>query len=85
MITALFAVVVRGTLEILPVLADGVFEKGAVGLGLLTSSAGLGALAAGVAKIVMPVQIAGRLPKTALVSALVGIGLVPWLAFQYRG
>ncbi|NKB54530.1 MAG: MFS transporter [Rhizobiaceae bacterium] len=77
LITALFAVVVRGTLEILPVLADGVFEKGAVGLGLLTSSAGLGALAAGVAKIVMPIQIAGRLPKTALVSALVGIGLVP--------
>lgn len=77
LITALFAIVVRGTLEILPVLADGVFDKGAVGLGLLTSSAGFGALAAGVAKIVMPIQVAGRLPKTALASALVGVCLVP--------
>ena len=77
MITALFSIVVRGTLEILPVLADGVFDRGAAGLGLLTSSAGLGALAAGIAKIVMPVQIAGRLSSTALASALVGIALVP--------
>ena len=77
LITVLFTIVVRGTLEILPVLADDVFDKGAAGLGLLTSSAGLGALAAGFAKIVMPVQVAGRLPKTASFGALFGIGLVP--------
>ena len=77
LITVLFTVVVRGTLEILPVLADDVFDKGAAGLGLLTSSAGLGALAAGFAKILMPGQMAGELPKTASFSALVGIGLVP--------
>lgn len=77
LITGLFAFLIRGVLEILPVLADGVFDKGAAGLGLLTSSAGLGALVAGMTKIFMPSQIAGQLPKPALSSALVGIGLVP--------
>ncbi|MEP2630766.1 MAG: MFS transporter, partial [Rhizobiaceae bacterium] len=82
LVTALFAIVVRGALEILPVVADGVFDKGAAGLGLLTSSAGLGALAAGFTKIIMPVQQAGRIPKTAIASALVGMALVPVLGFS---
>ncbi len=79
LITGIFAFIIRGTLEILPVLADGVFDKGAAGLGLLTSSAGLGALIAGMTKALMPAQSTQQLPRPALVSALVGTGIVPIL------
>jgi len=77
LITGVFAFIIRGTLEMLPVLADGVFDKGATGLGLLTSSAGLGALVAGLTKALVPSQFNGQLPRPALVCALVGTGLVP--------
>ncbi len=77
LITAAFAFVIRGVLEILPVLADGVFDKGASGLGLLTSAAGFGALLAGVGKAFLPSQIVGRLPLPALISAVIGVALVP--------
>ncbi len=77
LITGIFAFIIRGTLEILPVLADGVFDKGAAGLGLLTSSAGLGALVAGMAKALTPGQKTERLPRLALVSALAGTALIP--------
>jgi MFS family permease len=76
-ITGIFAFIIRGTLEILPVLADGVFGKGAAGLGLLTSSAGLGALVAGITKALMPGQSTGQLPRPALACALIGAGIVP--------
>jgi len=76
-ITGLFAFIIRGTLELLPVLADGVFDKGATGLGLLTSASGLGALLAGVAKVLLPGQRPGELPRPALMIALAGIALVP--------
>jgi len=82
LITALFAFLIRGTLEILPVIADGVFSKGAVGLGLLTSSAGLGALLAGLAKVFMPNQSVGEIPKAALLSTLAGISLIPVVGFS---
>lgn len=45
--TALSSFFIRAPLEILPVLADGVFERGATGLGILTSVAGVGALLGG--------------------------------------
>ena len=77
LVTGIFAFIIRGTLEILPVLADGVFDKGAAGLGLLTSAAGLGARAAGMAKAVLPGQTPGQLPRPALISAMIGIALVP--------
>ena len=77
LITGVFAFIIRGTLEILPVLADGVFDKGATGLGLLTSAAGSGALVAGMAKAVLPGQSVGHLPRPALISAIAGIALVP--------
>ncbi len=82
-ITGIFAFIIRGTFEILPVLADGVFDTGAIGLGLLTSSAGLGALIAGMTKALMPGQIPGRLPRLALVSAAAGTGLVPLIGNSY--
>ena len=77
LVTALYAFLIRGTLEILPVIADGVFNRGATGLGLLTSSAGFGALIAGVIKAFTPSQTVRKLPKFALASALLGIGLMP--------
>jgi MFS family permease len=77
LITGIGAFISRGVLEILPVIADGSFGRGATGLGLLTAAAGLGALIAGISKAVMPGQKSGRLPRTALTSALVGIALVP--------
>ena len=82
LITALFACLIRGTLEILPVIADGIFSKGAIGLGLLTSSAGLGALSAGLAQIFMPRQKVGEIPKIAILSALAGIILIPVVGFS---
>lgn len=47
-----------GTLEILPVIADGAFDKGPTGLGILTASAGVGSIIAGV-------LLALRFPATA--------------------
>ena len=82
LLTALFASLIRGTLEILPVIADGVFSKGAAGLGLLTSSAGLGALSAGLAKIFMPSQKIGEIPNVAIFTALAGISLIPVVGFS---
>jgi MFS family permease len=43
-LTLVFATLVRGALEVLPVLADGAFGQGAAGLGMLTAAAGAGAL-----------------------------------------
>ena len=77
LVTALYAFLIRGTLEILPAIADGVFSRGATGLGLLTSSAGFGALVAGVTKAFTPSQMTGESPKFALAGALLGIGLLP--------
>lgn len=45
-LTIVFATIVRGLMELLPVIADGVFARGASGLGELMAAAGAGALAA---------------------------------------
>ena len=76
LITALYSFLIRGALELLPVIADGLFSKGATGLGLLTSYAGLGALLAGMTKALLPSQIASGIPKHVLVSVLIGIAMV---------
>ena len=49
-LTAAMAILVRGYLELLPVMAEGVHQRGAEGLGILTAAAGAGALAAALAK-----------------------------------
>ena len=51
-ITFLYAFLIRGTLEILPILADGFFAKEPNGLEFLISDAGLGALFSGAIKSV---------------------------------
>ena len=76
LITALYSFLIRGALELLPVIADDLFSKGATGLGLLTSCAGFGALLAGMAKALLPSQIAGGIPKYVLLSVLIGIAMV---------
>jgi MFS family permease len=50
--TAIFSVALRGVLEVLPIIADGSFELGAVGLGQLGSAVGGGALCAAIFKTV---------------------------------
>ena len=77
LITALYSFLIRGALELLPVIADGLFSKGATGLGLLTSCAGFGALLAGMTKALLPSQIIGGIPKYVLASVLIGIAMMP--------
>lgn len=77
MITAIVAFVVRGSLEILPVVADGIFERGAAGLGILTSAAGFGALIAGLIRAISPGQSSERLPRAPLIIAVIGMALIP--------
>ena len=77
MITAIVAFVVRGSLEIMPVVADGIFERGAVGLGVLTSVAGLGALMAGLARAISPGQTSEKLPRAPLIISVAGLVLIP--------
>lgn len=56
LMTALMSLSVRGTTEILPVVADGLFNKGAVGLGQLGSAVGAGAVISAILKAFGPVQ-----------------------------
>ena len=49
-LTAAVALLIRGYLELLPVMAEGVHARGAEGLGLLTAAAGVGAVIAALAK-----------------------------------
>lgn len=73
LMTALMALSVRGTTEILPVVADGVFNKGAVGLGQLGSAVGAGAVISAVLKAFGPVQTARTMAFPTLVITTIGI------------
>jgi len=83
LITVVFATILRGALEVLPVLADGAFERGAAGLGLLTGAAGAGALVAAMLKSVGVGAVGARIPWQVLLAAMVGqvavvlMGLAP--------
>ena len=74
------AIAGRSVLETLPVLADGVFNAGPTGLGLMTAGAGVGALAASLAKVLGRGQLEGTVPPIVLVMALVTPGLVSGLS-----
>lgn len=84
-LTFAVAVLVRGYLELLPVMAEGVHARGAEGLGLLTAAAGVGALIAALAKTagagqggIPPIT---RIVLVAGVAAMTGLGLSQsWLA-----
>jgi MFS family permease len=77
LITALSSFLLRSVLEILPVIADGFFGRGATGLGLLTSFAGFGALLAGIVKAFSSSQPPGILPKYVPVSIFFGFVFIP--------
>ena len=79
LITGLFSLAGRGALEILPSIADGVFQRGAAGLGTLTAAAGIGALLAAAFQIFMRGPVKGRLPKTSLAAAIAGPLAAAWL------
>lgn len=90
-LTLAIALLVRGYLELLPVMAEGVHDKGAEGLGLLTAAAGAGALLAAVAKTAGVgqdgVPVITRVILVAGVVGLTGLGLSQswWAALVWTG
>ncbi len=76
LITLFFATLVRGALEVLPVLADGAFDRGAAGLGLLTAAAGAGALTSAFLKAAGAGAVGARIPRAVLAAATIGQGAV---------
>lgn len=76
LITLVFATSTRGALEMLPVLADGGFERGAAGLGFLTAAAGAGALTSAILKAAGVAAVGARIPAAVWVAAFAGQGAV---------
>jgi len=79
LITGLYSLAGRGALEILPSLADGIFQRGAAGLGTLTAAAGIGALLAAAAQILLHGPEKGKMPKISIGAAIIGPLAVAWL------
>ena len=80
--TAVFSVSIRGILELLPIVADGSFGRGAVGLGQLGSAVGAGALCAAILKILGRSDMRtdqGILSPGNLLIAILGILALPVL------
>ncbi|TCL01333.1 putative MFS family arabinose efflux permease [Shimia isoporae] len=75
-VAGVLALVARGAMEVLPPLADGVFGKGASGLGILMSVTGAGSILGGFSQAVMAPQEPGRLPLTTRLSIVLGLALV---------
>ncbi len=76
LITLVFATSTRGALEVLPVLADGGFERGAAGLGFLTAAAGGGALISALLKAAGVAAVGARIPPAVWIAAFAGQGAV---------
>ncbi len=81
-IAGALALVARGALEVLPPLADGVFERGADGLGVLMSVTGMGAILGGFSQAALPPQAPGRLPLTTRLAIVFGLMLVAILGLS---
>lgn len=75
-LTLIFATIVRGALEVLPVLADGAFSQGAAGLGMLTAAAGFGAMLSALIKAAGVGAVGARIPPAVLWAAMAGQGAV---------
>ncbi|NNU81433.1 MFS transporter [Halovulum dunhuangense] len=82
LVTLIAAVIGRGMLELLPLIADGIFARGPAGLGLLTSAAGIGALGAALMVLMLPVPRPGEVPPAGLVASFASIGLCGVLAIS---
>jgi MFS family permease len=82
-LTLVFATLVRGALEVLPVLADGAFGLGATGLGMLTAAAGAGALSSATLKAWGAGAAGASIPRSVVAAmvlgflAVAGMGLAP--------
>lgn len=76
------SLVPRALLEVLPVLADGVFNRGAAGLGVLTAASGAGALAAASFIALRPGQPPGHLPLSSRIAAPAAVLIVVALAWN---
>ncbi|WP_298430732.1 MFS transporter [uncultured Jannaschia sp.] len=72
-LTAAMAILVRGYLELLPVMAEGVHARGAEGLGWLTAAAGAGALLAAMAKTMGAGQAETGTSRATLAILVAGI------------
>ncbi len=79
LVTALVSLASRGVLETLPVISGGVFERGAQGLGVLTASAGVGAIGSSVLMAILPPSKDGRMSRVTLGLSWLSAGLVPAL------
>jgi hypothetical protein len=83
LLTLVFATLVRGALEVLPVLADGAFARGAAGLGFLTAAAGAGAVTAAMLKAFGFAASGARIPPSVIVAmafgfcAVIAMGMAP--------
>jgi predicted MFS family arabinose efflux permease len=79
-LTGVFALIVRGMLELLPAIADGVFQRGAAGLGEMMAAAGAGALMAAIFLSSRGSDDGASLPLRALVDIFVGFSAAIALA-----
>jgi MFS family permease len=75
-LTLFFATLVRGALEVLPVLADGAFGRGAAGLGMLTAAAGGGAVMAAAVKFMGFAAFGARIPPAVVAATFAGFAAV---------
>ncbi len=75
-VVGIFSVIARGLLEILPILADGVYERGPAGLGTMTASVGAGALLASVLQVMLSAPEPGKVPLRGLIGAFTGVALM---------
>lgn len=78
-ISGLFAVAGRGVLELLPAAADGLYGRGAAGLGALTAAAGAGAILSSLWLGRSSPDLA-EMRRRARMASAVGLGLVAALA-----
>ncbi|MCP5071874.1 MAG: MFS transporter [Rhodobacteraceae bacterium] len=79
----LFAISIRGVLEILPIVADGVFTRGPVGLGQLGSAVGGGALIAALVKTMA--RIDARPGRSILSARNISASIIGMIAVAVLG
>ncbi|MGE4609969.1 MAG: MFS transporter [Paracoccaceae bacterium] len=80
--TGIFSLAIRAATEVLPIIADGIFERGAAGLGMLAAAAGVGAIVASIMQVMADPPVRGYIPRRALLATLLGSVLTLALGFN---